>query len=610
MATDCTEQYKPGVTGEIRSGLIQRSTLPPAVVQYEVIDELAIFEGDIILGCAEDIDLDTQSRPRAIVRTGDQFRWHNGVIPFEIDPDLPNPTRVTEAIQHWEQNTSIRFVPRTDEAAFITFVPGDGCSSYVGHQGTRQLITLAAGCGLGAVIHEIGHAVGLWHEQGREDRNKFVAINWENIKAGKEHNFNQHISGGDDIGSYDYGSIMHYGEFDFAKDSSIPTIVTPQDVGQRIGLSAGDIAAVRRIYYFQRRGDSGDAAGFVSHITAIRHRIQQNVTQIVVTAIRTASDTLMLISWQVNEDGSVTRLHEKEAGAASDIDIARDLLVEDRYVVACRTSAGKLKLISWDVSDTGIITRVKDSGDQAGEASLISVIAMPNHLFVTACRTAAGTLKLISWRLNDDGSLTRLLPNGPGEAGAVSEISLVSIPSSFGEGGRLVTSVRTAAGNLKLIVWNVSADGAFQRLGDSSDQAGASTMIRSVRDRHGHIITVVRAGNGTLKLIVWAISRDGLSVSRLTDSGNQVGGIGDHALIHREPGVISAVQTSQGNLKLIAWEVSPTGWIERAGDSYNLAGEASLISLCQETLDGNAPIVTAVRTAAGNLKLISWNDEA
>jgi astacin len=595
-----TEQHKPGVTGEIRSGVIQRNTLPPAVVQYEVIDGLAIFEGDIILGRAEAIDITPRPVPKAIVITGDQYRWRNGVIPFQIDPNLPNQARVTNAIRHWEQNTSMRFVQRTNEADFITFRPGDGCSSFVGRQGGEQFINLAAGCGLGAVIHEIGHAVALWHEQSREDRDRFVTINWENIEPDKAHNFNQHISDGDDVGPYDYGSIMHYGEFDFAIDPTIPTIVTPQDVGQRNGLSAGDIAAIRRIYYFQRRGDSANLAGAVSDIAVIRHRTQQ-----VVTAVRTQENTLKLISWQVSNDGSVSRLGDSgdQAGAASDIDIAHG----SRYVVACRTAAGKLKLISWNVSDAGAITRAGDSDDQAGEASLISVVAMADRLFITACRTAEGTLKLISWRLNDNGSLTRLADSGIA-AGAVSEISVVGIPS--GGGGRLVTSVRTSAGKLKLIVWSVSAAGAFDRLGDSGDQAGTATMIRSVRDNHGHILTSVRTGEGNLKLISWAISQDGRMVSRLADSGNQAGGIGDNALMSRAPGVISAVRTTQGNLKLIRWEVSETGWIARAGDSYNLAGEATVITLCRDSLVGNSPILAAVRTAQGNLRVITWNDEA
>ena len=71
----------------------------------------------------------------------------------------------------------------------------------------------------------------------------------ENIEEGKEHNFNQHIADGDDIGPYDFGSIMHYGETAFSKNSE-PTIETldGEDIGQRDGLSAGDIGAVAVLY--------------------------------------------------------------------------------------------------------------------------------------------------------------------------------------------------------------------------------------------------------------------------------------------------------------------------------------------------------------------------
>ena len=65
-----------------------------------------------------------------------------------------------------------------------------------------------------------------------------------------EHNFDQHITDGDDVGSYDYGSIMHYPREAFALDPGRPTLVTPhgEAIGQRLGLSAGDIAAVAEMY--------------------------------------------------------------------------------------------------------------------------------------------------------------------------------------------------------------------------------------------------------------------------------------------------------------------------------------------------------------------------
>ena len=36
-----------------------------------------------------------------------------------------------------------------------------------------------------------------------------MRIAWENIIADMQHNFDQHITDGDDIGPYDYDSVIH-----------------------------------------------------------------------------------------------------------------------------------------------------------------------------------------------------------------------------------------------------------------------------------------------------------------------------------------------------------------------------------------------------------------
>ncbi|CAH1233803.1 TLL1 [Branchiostoma lanceolatum] len=197
---------------------------------------------------------------------GLSMRWPKGIIPFTIDCSLQNIpaalTAIKTAMRQWEERTCIRFVQRTTEEDYVDFYRSKYCQCPVGRVGGRQRLSVGNGCEFTHVmIHEIGHAIGFWHEQSRPDRDNWVEVLWDNIEPGLDVAFDKYGKAEiDSLGvDYDYGSIMHYPFNAFPRSPGLETLRALQKVTQQPykQLSEKDVLQVQLMYdYCKERTDS------------------------------------------------------------------------------------------------------------------------------------------------------------------------------------------------------------------------------------------------------------------------------------------------------------------------------------------------------------------
>ncbi len=226
----------------IQSG--NRYKLDPDV--YLSDKQVAILKGEI----------KTDSNARTAGIPGFIQLWTGRTVYYTLHSNLANPQVVLNAIAHWQANTNLQFVQRTNQPNFIEFKNDeDACWSYIGMIGGLQVVNIGQSCSVSSAIHEIGHAIGFYHELSRRDRDYNVNINWANIHPDWHSQYQTYLERGlqgfETGSTMDFNSVMMYGSRNSsALNTSIPvwTDKNGNEYTRSSSLSAGDIDLYNLLY--------------------------------------------------------------------------------------------------------------------------------------------------------------------------------------------------------------------------------------------------------------------------------------------------------------------------------------------------------------------------
>ncbi len=178
--------------------------------------------------------LDAQLAPDILVTPDGAYTeelWPGGEVPYFFDANVAaNDANcnggscqqlMLNAMATWEASVNVDFRPRqASELNYIYIQDSTGNASHVGMIGGPQIVAILRWNEPYIIAHELGHALGFWHEHSRTDRDTYIEVNCENTSSGCcpdgpcDLNFRVQ-SDALNYGPYDFDSVMHYNQCTF-----------------------------------------------------------------------------------------------------------------------------------------------------------------------------------------------------------------------------------------------------------------------------------------------------------------------------------------------------------------------------------------------------------
>ena len=181
-------------------------------------------------------------------------KWTDGIVYYSFASDVTeeNRLRFIDAANVWKSIADVQFVERTDQSNYLQIINDNRNYAVVGMVGGAQTLAMNNWSSKYIIVHEIGHSLGMWHEQQRSDRDDHISILFDNIKDDQRYNFYTHTTS--NIADYDFMSVMHYSLSAYSKNGE-PTMQPKQAglaeasvAGHNQFISGGDQLEVATYY--------------------------------------------------------------------------------------------------------------------------------------------------------------------------------------------------------------------------------------------------------------------------------------------------------------------------------------------------------------------------